>query len=36
MDEHKKSKKCKRRQKEYATEHPDMDSSSFFKSITQS
>lgn len=31
-----KSKKCKRNTKVYAEKHPDVDTSSFFKSITQS
>jgi pre-60S factor REI1 len=36
LDEHKKSKKHKKNEKEYLLKHPDMDSSGIFKSYSQS
>lgn len=35
MNEHKKSKKCKRNMKEYLKAHPDVDDSTMFQSISQ-
>ena len=34
MDEHKRSKKCKKNTKAYLAKHPEMEASSLFRSIT--